>query len=221
MIRGAHMRNHSAVLLLEVVVALAIMVTAMGLLSAQLMSGLKMTSSAAEMTVASQLGDRILALIELDPNTVERFFEEREVDGDFDVEVYEQYRGWFWRAYVEEIPDNEELGRVTVQILHARSDDDLDNIEDARIVRTLHLLKANPAKIDLAEGLRRIPQDQVDMLMAMLSTPGIDLTSFRPARYHQSTARGAARPAAVPAASPGNVRRQRCAAGRPLAGRSA
>jgi hypothetical protein len=166
-------------LLLEVVVALAIMVMAMGMLSAQLASGLRMTEAAEELTQASQLADRILALVELDPNTVERFFEERQIDGDFDSEIYEQYRGWFWRATVEELPDDEDLGRVTIEILHQRNFDDRENIEDAQIVRTLHLLKANPGRINLAEDFG-VPEEQLDLLMSMIPIPGFDPTALDP-----------------------------------------
>ena len=179
MTRVTRQSDRRAVLLLEVVVALAIMVMAMGMLSAQLASGLRMTEAAEELTQASQLADRILALIELDPNTVERFFEEREIDGDFDSEVYEQYRGWFWRATVEELPDDEDLGRVTIEILHQRNFDDRENIEDARIVRTLHLLKANPGRINLAEDFG-VPEEQLELLMAMIPVPGLDPTALDP-----------------------------------------
>ena len=166
-------------LLLEVVVATAILVAAMGMLSAQLVSGLRMTAQAEELTTASQLADRILALVELDPNTVQRFFEQREIDGDFDSDVYEQYRGWFWRATVEELPDDEELGRVTIEILRARDAEGRDDIEGAQIVRTLHLLKANPGLINLAEDFG-IPEEQLEMFMSMVPIPGLDPAAFDP-----------------------------------------
>jgi hypothetical protein len=160
------------VLLLEVVVALAIMVAAMGLLGAQLVAGLRMTADAEELTRASQLADRVLAFLELDPNTVERFVEYREVDGDFD----EQYPGWFWRAVSEdleeieltdEIPEEPRLSRVTIQILHQRDPDRLDDIDDALIVRQLHLLKAARGTIDLERDFG-VPAENAEMLKANL-----------------------------------------------------
>jgi hypothetical protein len=161
-----------AVLLLEVVVALAIMVVAMGLLGAQLIGGLRMTGDAEELTRASQLADRVLALLELDPNTVERFVEYREVDGDFD----EQYPGWFWRAVsekleevelTEQIREEPRLSRVTIQILHQRDPDRLDDIEDAHVVRQLHLLKAARGTIDLERDFG-LPAENAEMLKANL-----------------------------------------------------
>ena len=160
------------VLLLEVVVALAILVAAMGLLGAQLVAGLRMTADAEELTRASQLADRVLAFLELDPNTVERFVEYREVDGDFD----EQYPGWFWRAVSEdleeveltdEITEEPRLSRVTIQILHQRDPDRLDDIDDALIVRQLHLLKAARGTIDLERDFG-VPAENAEMLKANL-----------------------------------------------------
>lgn len=168
-------------LLLEVVVALTILVMAMGMLGAQLVGGLRMTADAEEMTLATQLADRMMALVELDPNTLQAFFEQREIDGDFDAERYDynQYRGWFWRAAVEEIPDNPELGRVTIEILHQTDPDRINDVEDARIVRTLHLLKAQPGRIDLAADFG-IPQEQLDMFAAMVPIDGFNPSALDP-----------------------------------------
>ncbi len=162
-----------AVLLLEVVVALAVMVSAMGLLGAQLVGGIKMTMYAEEQTRATQLADRMLAVLELDPNTLQRFFEDREIDGDFD----EQYVGWFWRATVEELPDDENLGRVTIEILHQRGYDSREDIEDAQVVRTLHMLKANPGRIDLAEDFG-IPEEHLETLREVM--PDLDPAALDP-----------------------------------------
>ena len=96
-----------AVMLLEIVVAMAVMVTAMGFLGAQLVSGIKMTMYTEEQTRASQLADRMLALLELDPNTVTQFVAERQADGDFG----EQYPEWFWRALCRAARGNGESRR--------------------------------------------------------------------------------------------------------------
>jgi len=169
-------------LLLEVVVAMAIMVTAMGLLGAQLVGGLHTIGAAEDLTRAAQLADRVLALIEMDPNTLERFFGERQIDGDFDSEIYPQYRGWFWRATVEKLPDNEDLGRVTIEILHQTDPAALDDIDGAQVVRQLHLLKAHPGRINLAEDFG-VPEEQVELLTQMLPTmPGFDPTALDPQR---------------------------------------
>ena len=166
MISATRRSRVRAVLLLEVVVALAVMVTAMGFLGAQLVGGIRMTMYAEEQTRAAQLADRMLALLELDPNTVERFVAEREADGDFG----EQYPEWFWRAYAEELEETEDLeeeqrlSRVTVEILYQPGVGRDADIDEARVVRRLHLLKAAPGTIDLEEDFG-VPAGQVESIM--------------------------------------------------------
>ena len=64
-------KRQRAALLLEVVIALTILVAAMGMLGAQLSGGLKITENARQQTRAAQLADRIMALIELDMQIAE------------------------------------------------------------------------------------------------------------------------------------------------------
>lgn len=179
--RGTFARNvgcsRGAALLLEVVVALTVMVTSMGLLGAQLVGGLRMTEYAEELTRATQLADRVLALLELDPNTVDRFVEQREADGDFG----EQYPGWFWRAYAEEVEETvvtvggteeevteeDRLSRVTIQILHQTDQERLDDIEDAWVVRQLHVLRAARGTVDLERDFG-VPAEKAELLKANL-----------------------------------------------------
>src|SRR5262245_14831444 len=89
-----------AALLLEVVVALTILVALLGVLSEQLVSGLKMVSNGEEQTRASQLADRIMALLEIDPTTMQRVFVDQQSDGEFG----DDYPGWYWRVLVEQTP---------------------------------------------------------------------------------------------------------------------
>ncbi len=149
-----------AALLLEVVIALTIMVAAIGLLGAQLVNGLRMTAHGDLHTRAVELTDRILALLELDPQTQERVFLDEETEGDFG----KQFRGWHWRAFVEET-DVIGLGQVTIQILYQADAERHDDIDDAKVVREVHLLKADPGRIDLAEDFG-VPVEVVDELMA-------------------------------------------------------
>jgi len=164
--------SRRAALLLEVVVALAILVTAMGLLGAQLVGGLRMTADAEELTRAGQLADRILALLELDPNTVERFVAQREADGDFG----EQCPGWFWRARAEEVEETElteeiveepPFSRVTIEILHQSDPERRDDIEGAQLVRQLHVLKAARGTVDLERDFG-MPPENAEMFKANL-----------------------------------------------------
>ncbi len=169
--------RRTGAMLLEVIIAFSIMVFAMAVLGAQLYSGMRTTAQAEEITQAGQLADRMLALVELEPNTVQQFFEQKEMDGDFD----EQYPGWFWRATVEPLSDNddEQLGMVTIEILHQTDSEQRDSIDGARIVRTLHMLKANPAKIDLAKDFG-VPEEQLEMLASFIPIEGFDPKALDP-----------------------------------------
>lgn len=159
-----------AALLLEVVIALTIMVAAIGLLGAQLVNGLRMTAHGDLHTRAVELTDRILALLELDPQTQERVFLDEETEGDFG----EQFRGWHWRVFVEET-DVIGLGQVTIQILYQADAERHDDIDDAKVVREVHLLKADPGRIDLAEDFG-VPEEVVDELLANFPAAGEDGT---------------------------------------------
>lgn len=168
-------RARRAVLLLEVVVALAILVTAMGLLGAQLVGGMKMTAYSDEQTKASQLADRILALLELDPDTVQRLTDEQRSDGDFG----KAWPGWFWRINVEPLPDVEGVGELVVQVLYQEDKDNVDSIEGAKVVRELHMLKAPPGRVDLAADFG-LEQEAVDALTGVLPIPGVDSGAIDP-----------------------------------------
>jgi len=163
-----------AALLLEVIVALTIMVAAMGILGAQLISGLRITEEAETQTRAAQLADRILTLLELDLQTVERFFAERTVEGDFGL----QYPGWFWRAQVEQT-DTPGLGLVSVEVLRQPDYERRDSIEGATVVRQMHLLKADPGRIDLARDFG-YSQEQIELITSTIPIPGFDPANVNP-----------------------------------------
>ena len=144
--------SRRAGVLLEVVIALTVLVTAMGLLSAQVVSGLNMTTYAEDQLRVSQLMDRILALTELDPNVQQRVLEAglEPVTDQFG----KQYPGYFWRVQVEPAdPDdpNQELGLVTVAVLHQPDREHADSQDGAQVMRTVAFLKAKPASIDLTQ----------------------------------------------------------------------
>lgn len=150
-----------AALLLEVIIALTIMVAAMGLLGSELVTGLKMTAYAEEQTRAAQLSDRITTLLELDQTTVEKLLNEQNADGDFG----EQYPGWFWRALVEQT-DVPGLGLLRVQILKQEDAKKARDINGAKVVREMRLLKASPAMINPVDfGLT---EEQVALLLNFL-----------------------------------------------------
>ena len=161
-------------LLLEVVVALSIMVFALGMLGGQLVAGMRMIQSVDEQTRAIQLTDRILALLELDPETIARIGEEETADGDFG----DQFPGWFWRVQLEPT-DIERLGLVTVEVLHQTDPDRQESMDDARIARTLHMLKAAPQPIDLAADFG-FSEEQLTQLAETVPIPDFDPTALDP-----------------------------------------
>jgi len=165
-----------AALLLEVVIALTIMVAALGLLGSQIVAGLKLTAYVDEQTRASELGDRLLALLELDPAIQAQVYAERASDGDFG----EQYRGWFWRVTAETIEgDIEGLSVVTLEVLHSPDLEHNESIDGAEVVRELHLLKADPGRIDLAEDFG-VTEEQITQLMESVPLAEFDPYNLDP-----------------------------------------
>jgi hypothetical protein len=140
---GCEDRRRGA-LLLEVLIALAVLTLCLGLLGAQLAASVQMTSAADQQTRATQLQERLLALLELDPNLTQRFFAQRELDGDFG----EEQPGWLWRARIEKT-DIDGLGLLTMDVLRLPHGQKRGNVTEAHVVRSVHLLKADPAKFNV------------------------------------------------------------------------
>ena len=191
--RGGRYRRARAGLLLEVVVSLTVLVASMGLLGAQLVRGYDMTLYSEEQLRTSHVVERVMALIEFDPETQELLFEtgESELTHDFnetDPDMFwrarDQFPGYFWRVDVQPVdvddPDPQ-LFRVVVEILLQRDKEELDSMDGADVVRRLAFLRAKPAQLDLTElelnpdalGDLNLPEDvlaQFPDLMALLST---------------------------------------------------
>ena len=163
-----------AALLLEVLVALTILVAVLGVLSGQLVGGLKMVANGEEQTRASQLADRIMALLELDPTTMQRVFVDQQSDGEFG----DDYPGWYWRVFVEPTPTTG-LGHVTIEVLHQPDASRRGDVDDARVVRRLHMLKADPGRIDLEKDFG-VEQEMVESVMGQIPIPGLDPTALDP-----------------------------------------
>ena len=162
-----------AALLLEVVVALTIMTAAMGILAAQLVSGMKASAYAEQQTRVSKLVDRFLALLELDQNLQKQVFLDRQTDGDFGTEN----PGYFWRVAVEPT-DVEGLGRVRIEILYQADEEKSEQVAGAEVVRTVALLKADPGRINLASDFG-LEEEQLTQLTE-LQIPGLDPAKFDP-----------------------------------------
>lgn len=162
-----------AALLLEVVIALAVLVAAVGLLGGQLVGGLRMTGYAEEQLRAELLTERVLGMVQLDPNTQRRIAEAEETAVE-DV-VGDDYPGYFWRVQKLPIePDDETLFRVTLEVLRQDDPDRLDSINGAQVVRRLAFLQAPTTKIDM-ESLGLTPD-----VLGQLGGAGGDLASMLP-----------------------------------------
>lgn len=162
-------------LLLEAIVALTILVLALGFMGAQLVNGLKLTGRSDETTRAVQFGERMLALLELEPAVTASFFNARSSDGDFG----DENPGWFWRASVEKMQDFEGLGLLTLEILHQPDPRRGDTIDDAQVVRRLRLIKADPGRINLAEDFG-FDEEALAQLSETVPIPGFDPTQLDP-----------------------------------------
>ena len=173
---GCRRVNRRAALLVEVVVSLTIMVGALGVMGAQLVAGLHMTARADQQTRAAHLADRLLALLEFDLETAQRFFDERETEGDFG----EQHLGYFWRATIEPVEvDLEGIGLVTIDVLFQEDPELRDTIEGARLICRLNLLKAEPGLIDLAEDFG-LDEEQLTQISELMPIMGFDPSAMNP-----------------------------------------
>lgn len=173
--RGASPRFRRGALLLEVVVALTIVVATMGVLGSQLVSGLRLTADADQLTRAAALVDRLLALVEMDPEMRELILLEEQTDGDFG----EQYPGWFWEVEFQPVEQVEGLGLVRVAVLYQEDLERVDSSDGARVVRQVVLLKAAPGQIDLVEDFG-MGEEQVEELAALLPMAEFDPAAVDP-----------------------------------------
>lgn len=159
-----------AALLLEVVIALAVLVAAMGLLGAQLAGSVKMATVSAEQFQATLLTDRVLELLQLDPELQRQLSEYEEFEDLFGKE----YPGWFWRVHVEPVErDKEELKLVTIDVLYQRDLSQPENITGADLMRRVAFLKAPPGTIDLIEQAG-LSEEMAEMLRNTIPIPGFD-----------------------------------------------
>jgi hypothetical protein len=163
-------RRRSA-LLLEVVVALAIMVSAMGLMAAQLSSGLQMATLNEDQLRGSLLAERMIALIELDPITQELIANDELVEEEFG----DEYPGYFWRVINEPVNRDEEDGLhiIVLEVLYQRDQERLDSIDDADVIRRLAMLKAPPNTIDLVADAG-LPEETIDQIRQLIPIADFD-----------------------------------------------
>lgn len=167
-----------AALLLEVVVALAVLVAAMGLLGAQLAGALNMTSYSEEQLRAALLADRILALVQLDPE-LQRLVAEDDLIEDL---FGEEYPGYFWRVTTEPLERDrpDELKLVTIQVLYQpvrELQESRSGISTATVLRQLAFFKGKPGTINLVEQAG-LTEEQAEELRQAIPIPGFDPTAI-------------------------------------------
>jgi hypothetical protein len=163
-----------AALLLEVVIALAVLVTAMGLMAAQLAGGLNMTTYSEEQLRASLLADRIVNLVQLDPQMQQLVAETETVEEKFG----DDYPGYFWRVTTEPVdrekPDDLKL--VTIEVFYQpdlQRQDSVSGLSDAKMLRKVGLLKAKRGALDLVDQAG-LTEDQAEQLRQTIPIAGFD-----------------------------------------------
>ncbi|MGE3316495.1 MAG: hypothetical protein AB7O26_15370 [Planctomycetaceae bacterium] len=161
-------------ILLEVILALIIVTAAIGMLGGELIGGLKLVQYGDQQTRASELSERMLALLELDQDLVQRIFVDQEQEGDFG----DQYPGYFWRIQLEPT-EIEGLGQVVLEVLHNDDLDNPDNRGKAKVVTTYAMLKADPGRINLEEDFG-ISGPQLEQLNEFLPSLGLDPNALDP-----------------------------------------
>jgi|GEM_PF-1900978 len=173
-------RGGRAALLLEVLVALTILVTAMGLLAAQLVNGLNMTDYAERQFRAGLLADRVLALVQLDPALKRLMNESEEFEFEFTDENPLGYPladmpGYFWRVRHEPVnrEEQDKLRLVRIQVLRQREDASLASKGDAEVVRELAFLRAAPATVNLVAEAG-LSEDAAAQLQSAIPLGGFD-----------------------------------------------
>jgi hypothetical protein len=161
-------------LLLEVVLAMAILVAALGVFGAQLVSGLRMTETADLRTRAEAMLERVLALSEYDPEMQDLLLSEERTDGDFG----DEYPGWTWEIDFLPIEEVAGLGQVRISVLYRSPDDVGRDSRGPQLVGQAVMLKAARAKINLVDDFG-LPTEKVDELAALMPEE-FDPTDFDP-----------------------------------------
>jgi len=163
-----------AALLLEVVIALAVMTAALGLLGAQLAGGLDMTGAVEDQLNAALLGERALTLVQLDRTIQERIKEAGDVEATLEDRFGSEYPGYFWRVNVRPVDrQTQDLSVVTVEVLRQPDARRADSPDGATVIRRLAFLKAPPARLDLVED-GGLDEGMVEQLRQMVQIPDFD-----------------------------------------------
>jgi hypothetical protein len=163
-----------AALLLEVVLSMAILVSALGVFGAQLVSGLRATQAADLRTRAGALVERVLGLVEYDPEMQDRLLTEEHIENEFGDDL----PGWTYQIDFKPVEEVAGLGQICISVLFESEDDVRSDVRGGRLLGQAFLLKATRAKINLVDDFG-LPQEKVDEIAALMPE-GFDPTDFDP-----------------------------------------
>lgn len=172
-------RDARGVVLLEVIVALAILILGMAAVGMQVNVGLRIANNSevatkAVMLARSKTAELDSGLMQLVPN--------EELEGDFGV----MYPGWAWRMYID-TTDTPDLNMVTLQILYKPGvafREQLTDYDLMTVVHTSYTLRATPATMDLQRDFG-FTEDQLQEAADSIPIPNFDPTNIDPAMIGQ------------------------------------
>jgi hypothetical protein len=156
------------------VVALAVLVAAMGLLGAQLAGGLNMAAYSEEQLRASLLADRLLAMAQLDPNMQVLLSQ----SDDFEDKFGDDAPGYFWHVLTEPLDQDkpDDMKVVTLEVLYQPDkelQDSASGINTATVLRRLAFFKGKPGTLNLVEQAG-LSEEAAEELRQAIPIPGFD-----------------------------------------------
>jgi hypothetical protein len=169
-------RNHRAIVLLEVVVSIGLLLVGLTIIGGQLQSSRESARRGRELARILMLTESKIA--ELDTGLVNLELEaDDEVEGDFTL----RFPDYGWRMRFDETA-TAQLRMITLSILYAPReslDDDFD-LENAEVVHTVYLMRAEPAKVDLQADFG-LDESAIAQLRDAIPIEGFDVENFDPA----------------------------------------
>ncbi len=167
-----------AALLLEVILALAILFMGMAVIGIQLSSALQIGYRSERSSQALMLGEAKLAQLDSGGIDLQR---ELGADGIMEGDFGITFPGYFWRFLLEPDENVADLFTVRLEILYGTPEDDLEpgSIEDAKRVITLHALRPTPATLNLQRDFG-FSDEELEEVAASLPVD-IDPTDLSPA----------------------------------------
>ncbi len=170
--RGTSGIARRGVVLLEVIVALAILILGMAAVGMQMNIGLRIAGDSQTATRAVMLAETTMA--RLDAGDIQ-FVPNDEIEEDF-----KEYPGWAYRLYIDPT-DTPDFNMVTLQILYKPgvAFEETPDFESMDVVHTSYTLRATPARLDLQRDAG-LTQEQLQQATDEVQLPGFDPTNIDP-----------------------------------------